>query len=105
VEIRAVAQIGRQHQFESNELTMDDFMHVDKYEFPPEGNSKPPNRTPPHSLAHTFKFKVNFASFCPAGTELQHPTLQRNRLCPRRWLALTELRPQSIPKNPSHVWN
>ncbi len=29
--------------------------------FPPTGNNVPPMITPPHQLAHTFKFK----SYCP----------------------------------------
>ena len=33
-------------------------MQVDKFVFPPCGNSRGPNVTPPHQLAHTFKFKA-----------------------------------------------
>ena len=39
-------------------LTLDDFSYVEKIMFPPQGNNSPPFRTPPHSLAHTFKFKT-----------------------------------------------
>lgn len=42
---------SRQH------LTLEDFSYVEKITFPPEGQSKPPHITPPHSLAHTFKMK------------------------------------------------
>jgi 1-phosphatidylinositol-4-phosphate 5-kinase len=38
-------------------LILDDFNYVEKTTFPPDGYNKPPHRTPPHSLAHTFKFK------------------------------------------------
>ena len=37
---------------------MEDFGYVEKIEFPPDGNNKPPHCTPPHALAHTFKFKT-----------------------------------------------
>ena len=39
-------------------LTFQDFMNVQNYVFPPSGSTV----TPPHSLAHTFKFKA----YCPA---------------------------------------
>ena len=42
----------------SDDLVLTDFSYVEKINFPPTGNSKPPFRTPPHSLAHTFKFKT-----------------------------------------------
>ncbi len=44
-------------QNESPDLTLEDFSYVEKINFPPQGNNNPPHRTPPHSLAHTFKFK------------------------------------------------
>ena len=34
-----------------------DFEVVNKLKFPPEGSNHPPNITPPHRLAHAFKFK------------------------------------------------
>ena len=37
---------------------VEDFGYVEKIEFPPDGNNKPPHCTPPHALAHTFKFKT-----------------------------------------------
>jgi 1-phosphatidylinositol-4-phosphate 5-kinase len=40
------------------QLTLEDFSYVEKINFPPDGNDTPPYRTPPHSLAHTFKFKT-----------------------------------------------
>lgn len=43
---------------ENFKLNFTDFMQVDKFVFPPQGNSKGPNITPPHQLAHTFKFKA-----------------------------------------------
>ena len=49
--------VGRNYQDDTNQLTLEDFGHVDKMYFPPKGSSKPPNITPPHLLAHTFKFK------------------------------------------------
>jgi hypothetical protein len=39
-------------------LTLGDFSYVEKISFPPSGNSHGPFRTPPHNLAHTFKFKT-----------------------------------------------
>lgn len=39
-------------------LKLGDFNYVEKISFPPDGNSHGPFRTPPHSLAHTFKFKT-----------------------------------------------
>jgi 1-phosphatidylinositol-4-phosphate 5-kinase len=39
-------------------LTLEDFSYVQKINFPPNGNNTPPFITPPHSLAHTFKFKT-----------------------------------------------
>lgn len=54
-----VLQSGRQHHFQqNNHIDAADFTRVDKYVFPPKGSSGP-FPTPPHSLAHTFKFKVN----------------------------------------------
>jgi hypothetical protein len=51
-------QSGRQHHFQqNNHIDASDFTRVDKYVFPPKGSSGP-LPTPPHSLAHTFKFKV-----------------------------------------------
>jgi len=34
-----------------------DFDVINKLKFPPEGSNHPPNITPPHRLAHAFKFK------------------------------------------------
>jgi hypothetical protein len=51
-------QIGRQDASETEALSPQDYMRVDLFVFPPKGNNKPPRRTPPHSLKHTFKFKV-----------------------------------------------
>lgn len=34
-----------------------DFDTINKLKFPPEGSNHPPNITPPHRLAHAFKFK------------------------------------------------
>lgn len=42
----------------SEELAAEEFMKVEKYMFPPEGNSIPPHITPQHKLSHTFKFKA-----------------------------------------------
>lgn len=39
-------------------MTLGDFSYVEKISFPPLGNSHGPFRTPPHDLAHTFKFKT-----------------------------------------------
>ena len=40
-------------------LTFQDFMQVDKYIFPPNGNTDPDYPlTPPHQLSHEFKFKA-----------------------------------------------
>ncbi|GMH82344.1 hypothetical protein TL16_g09226, partial [Triparma laevis f. inornata] len=57
--------VGKSEQLQGSILGTDnfklnftDFMQVDKYVFPPQGNSKGPNITPPHQLAHTFKFKA-----------------------------------------------
>lgn len=47
--------VGRPQQMD--DLTLMDFMQVDKYLFPPKGCNKPPHRTPPHHLSHDFKFK------------------------------------------------
>ncbi len=38
-------------------LNIEDFLDVENVSFPPKGNNVPPQITPPHSLAHTFKFK------------------------------------------------
>jgi 1-phosphatidylinositol-4-phosphate 5-kinase len=46
----------------SENLTIADFSYVEKVRFPPGGSDKGSNHvTPPHKLAHTFKFK----SYCP----------------------------------------
>ena len=37
-------------------LTLEDFSHVEKLIFPPDGGHHGTQTTPPHSLAHTFKF-------------------------------------------------
>lgn len=34
-----------------------DFEEIENVAFPPKGSTIPPYITPPHSLAHTFKFK------------------------------------------------
>ncbi len=34
-----------------------DFQFVENVPFPPKGSTEQPFITPPHSLAHTFKFK------------------------------------------------
>jgi len=39
------------------EPTTEDFAVINKLTFPPEGGNHPPNITPPHRLAHSFKFK------------------------------------------------
>lgn len=49
--------IGKGANYEREDLTLEDFSYVEKISFPPEGTTKPPFQTPPHSLAHTFKFK------------------------------------------------
>lgn len=41
------------HRHQLQWLDGDDFMAVEKYEFRPRGT----DRTPPHKLSHTFKFK------------------------------------------------
>lgn len=53
-------QVGRSTAYLSanSGLTLEDFSYVEKINFPPAGNTRPPHRTPPHSLAHTFKFKT-----------------------------------------------
>ena len=43
------------------QLSMDEFMKVNKTIFPPTGCSTPGSLTPPHKLAHPFKFK----DYCP----------------------------------------
>ena len=47
---------GIQLSVKTRDLNIDDFMHVDKIMFPPEGG-KFPNPTPPHRLMSKFKFK------------------------------------------------
>lgn len=47
--------VGRHEH--ASPLGVSEFMSVDKYVFPPGGNNAGPLRTPPHPLAHTFKFK------------------------------------------------
>lgn len=49
-----VAHDGALQVLKTLELSMDDFMHVNKFIFPPGGSAT----TPPHRLAHPFKFKV-----------------------------------------------
>ena len=44
---------------EEADLTLDDFCYVEKLNFPPLGyNGERQAATPPHKLAHTFKFKT-----------------------------------------------
>ena len=50
-------QVGRTTLDSREELVLEDFSHVEKMSFPPSGNTKPGFITPPHPLAHTFKFK------------------------------------------------
>lgn len=50
--------IGRSHTGSVQNLLLGDFSYVEKISFPPNGNNQPPFRTPPHQLAHTFKFKT-----------------------------------------------
>jgi hypothetical protein len=50
--------IGNVTNTSRHDLTLTDFSYVEKINFPPEGNTNPPFKTPPHSLAHTFKFKT-----------------------------------------------
>ena len=55
--------VGKSEQLTSGnaetiKLAFTDFMQVDKFVFPPNGNTSGPNMTPPHQLAHTFKFKA-----------------------------------------------
>jgi len=46
----------------ADNLTITDFSFVEKVTFPPDGSEKGSSHiTPPHQLAHTFKFK----SYCP----------------------------------------
>ena len=46
----------------TDNLTIADFSYVEKVTFPPNGSDKTSTHiTPPHQLAHTFKFK----SYCP----------------------------------------
>jgi 1-phosphatidylinositol-4-phosphate 5-kinase len=49
--------VGRHDPTASADLSVEDFNHVEKLTFPAAGSNKPSNVTPPHSLAHTFKFK------------------------------------------------
>ena len=54
--------VGRVDQGDQKEkkkgLKLEDFMQVEKLVFPPGGNTVGPYITPPHQLAHTFKFKA-----------------------------------------------
>ena len=50
-------QVGRTSLDNREQLRLGDFSHVEKMTFPPTGSNKPGFSTPPHSLAHTFKFK------------------------------------------------
>jgi 1-phosphatidylinositol-4-phosphate 5-kinase len=43
--------------YADNTTTHQDFDEVENVFFPPKGSNTPPFITPPHSLAHTFKFK------------------------------------------------
>jgi hypothetical protein len=54
----ASLQIGRSSPTALPSLALGDFNYVEKISFPPSGNSHDPFRTPPHNLAHTFKFKT-----------------------------------------------
>jgi len=50
--------VGRSSMTPTQNLALGDFSYVEKISFPPKGNSHGPFRTPPHQLAHTFKFKT-----------------------------------------------
>ena len=50
--------VGRSNTASVQNLLLGDFSYVEKISFPPSGNNQPPFRTPPHQLAHTFKFKT-----------------------------------------------
>lgn len=50
--------VGRNNVASVKNLLLGDFSYVEKISFPPHGNNQPPFRTPPHQLAHTFKFKT-----------------------------------------------
>mmetsp|Transcript_26929 Transcript_26929/g.50305 ORF Transcript_26929/g.50305 Transcript_26929/m.50305 type:complete len:767 (+) Transcript_26929:20-2320(+) len=50
--------VGRSNIASEHDLLLGDFSYVEKINFPPHGNNQPPFRTPPHQLAHTFKFKT-----------------------------------------------
>ena len=50
--------VGRSNTTSIQNLLLGDFSYVEKISFPPDGNNQPPFRTPPHQLAHTFKFKT-----------------------------------------------
>eukprot|EP00753_Platysulcus_tardus_P017975 PLAT6657.1.p1 GENE.PLAT6657.1~~PLAT6657.1.p1 ORF type:complete len:517 (-),score=208.91 PLAT6657.1:852-2402(-) len=45
--------VGHVSPTDDSDVQMSDFMHTDKYVFPPGGSA----RTPPHKLKHTFKMK------------------------------------------------
>eukprot|EP00602_Paraphysomonas_sp_CaronLab_P002978 CAMPEP_0185030480 /NCGR_PEP_ID=MMETSP1103-20130426/17485_1 /TAXON_ID=36769 /ORGANISM="Paraphysomonas bandaiensis, Strain Caron Lab Isolate" /LENGTH=804 /DNA_ID=CAMNT_0027565641 /DNA_START=142 /DNA_END=2556 /DNA_ORIENTATION=- len=50
--------VGRSSMTPTQNLALGDFSYVEKISFPPNGNSHGLFRTPPHQLAHTFKFKT-----------------------------------------------
>jgi hypothetical protein len=50
-------KVGRTTLDSRDQLVLEDFSHVEKMSFPATGSTKPGYITPPHSLAHTFKFK------------------------------------------------
>ena len=52
-----IVKVGRTTLDSREELVLEDFSHVEKMSFPAAGSTKPGSITPPHSLAHTFKFK------------------------------------------------
>ena len=52
-----IPKVGRTTLDSRDELVLEDFSHVEKMTFPASGSTKPGFITPPHSLAHTFKFK------------------------------------------------
>lgn len=49
--------LAKRCDVDDDEITDDDFGHVDKLVFPPAGNTRPPFITPPHKLTSSFKFK------------------------------------------------
>lgn len=50
-------QVGNSVNHGNTDLNIMDFSHIEKAAFPPKGCNEAPFITPPHDLAHTFKFK------------------------------------------------